>query len=81
MANNLFNLLNPNGMQQPPSNPLGGFQYNPNLSIQDNWSNFKQMFNGDPVAIGQQMVNSGQINQQAFNMLSMMANMYRGQFK
>ena len=68
MANPLFNLLNPNNGQQ-------------GNDMQSQFDNFKRTVQGDPKAMVDQLRASGQMSEQQFNQLSMMANLLRGQLK
>lgn len=62
MANPLFNLLN-------------GTQQN---NMQQQFDNFRKTVNGNPQAIVENLVNSGQMTQQQYQQLSQMANILRG---
>lgn len=68
MASQLFNLLNPNWYQ-------GGDDMQAQFDI------FKRTVQGDPKAMVDQLRASGQMPEQQFNYLSMIANMLRGQLK
>lgn len=63
MANPLFNLLN---------------KTNEASSMQAQFDQFKKTVSGDPQAIVQQLMNSGQMSQEQFNQLSAMANALMG---
>ena len=64
MANPLFNMLS--GNQTVASD------------MQSQFDQFKATVNGDPKAMVQSLLNSGQMSQEQFNQLSMMANALRG---
>ena len=66
MASKLYNLLNPNGGQD---------------DMQQQFDNFKRTVQGDPKAMVDQLRASGQMSEQQFSYLSMMANMLRGRLK
>lgn len=68
MANPLYNLLNPNNGQQ-------------GNDMQAQFDSFKRTVQGDPKAMVDQLRTSGQMSEQQFNYLSMMANVLRGQLK
>lgn len=65
MANPLFNLLNQGNQQD----------------MQSQFDQFKRTVQGDPKAMVQQLMNSGQMSQEQFQQLSMMANGLRGILK
>ena len=65
MASPLYNLLNPNGGDD----------------MQQQFDNFKRTVQGDPKAMVDQLRVSGQMSEQQFSYLSMMANMLRGRLK
>lgn len=64
MANPLFNML---GGANPQAN-----------NIQQQFDQFKATVNGDPKAMVQSLLNSGQMSQEQFNQLSAMANVLKG---
>lgn len=65
MANPLFNLLNQGNQQD----------------MQSQFDQFKRTVQGDPKAMVQQLMNSGQMSQEQFQQLSVMANGLRGILK
>lgn len=82
MANDLFNSLMGSKSSHTQTQQMSGIpSVNPNGNIFEEWNKFKNSFQGNPETIGKQMVNNGMISQQQFNMLSAMANMYRGTLK
>lgn len=65
MANQLFNLLGGQQMQNPMTNIVNQF------------NQFRQSFQGDPKQRVQQLLNSGQMSQAQFNQLSQMATQFQ----
>ena len=65
MVNPLFNLLN-------------GAQQN---GLQQQFDNFKRTVNGDPQAIVENLVNTGQMSKQQYQQLSQMAKLLRSTLK
>lgn len=68
MANPLFNQMNMPG--QMPMGPGGNFM----AQLQQ----FRNMINGDPQQIVQNLIQSGQMSQDQFNQYSQMANQILG---
>lgn len=68
MANPLFNQMNMPG--QMPMEPGGNFM----AQLQQ----FRNMINGDPQQIVQNLIQSGQMSQDQFNQYSQMANQILG---
>lgn len=66
MANPLYNLLNGSTQQS---------------GIQQQFDNFKKSVNGNPQAIVENLVNSGQMSQQQYQQLSQMASLLRGMLR
>ena len=61
------------------SNPLYGMMggQNPMTKIMQRFQQFQQMFRGDPRQQVQQMLNSGQVNQQQYNQAVQMAQQFQ----
>ena len=72
--NPLFNALGGNNM-----NMLGPFGNMANMM--QAFQNFRKNFNGNPKQIVQNMLNSGQLSQEKFNMAQQMAKQFMGMMK
>lgn len=73
MSNPLFQIFGNNksrtaNTQAPFNNPM---------QVLQEFNNFKTQFQGDPKQKVQEMLNNGQMSQEQFNQLSMMANTFR----
>lgn len=73
MSNPLFQIFGNN--KSRTSNAQAPFN-NPMQVLQE-FNNFKTQFQGDPKQKVQEMLNNGQMSQEQFNQLSMMANTFR----
>lgn len=53
---------------------------NPGMNLINEFNNFRRSFTGDPKAMIDQLIASGQINQQQFNNAVQMANQMKSMF-
>ena len=59
------------------NNPLNILQNNPFQAIMQRFQQFQQSFQGNPVQMIQQMLNSGKVNQQQYNQAVQMAQQFQ----
>ena len=69
MANNLYRTLNGG---KTPTTPFSNFS-----NILQQYNQFKAQFQGDPKQKVQELINSGQMTQQQFNQLQMLATQFQ----
>lgn len=79
MANNLFNSIMGRNSSNDMENLANQMVNNPNMRSQFN--DFANSFQGDPRATVQNLLNTGQMSQQQFQMLSAMANLIGGKMR
>ena len=69
MPNPLFSNVGSTAQDNNTFGPFGGF-----MNFMNNFNQFRQGFSGDPQAMVQNLRDSGQMSDQQFQQLSMMAN-------
>ena len=67
-----------NGIPMKPNPLFNQLNGNDPNGLQDRFNQFKRTVQGDPKAIVENLVATGQMSQQQFNMLSNLANVYKG---